>query len=98
MVPTFKDFSALDVHVLQNLPFIHFNQYCCKLLVGSVSELRFTRIPTEWEGITENECLQVIMEREASNPEFGFLYNLASPEHAYYRWRLFSLAQGVHSP
>jgi hypothetical protein len=37
---------------------------------------------------------QVIMEKEAQNPEFAFLYNLASPEHAYYRWRLFSLSQG----
>lgn len=35
------------------------------------------------------------MEREASNPEFAFLYNLASLEHVYYRWRLFSLAQGA---
>lgn len=37
----------------------------------------------------------MIMEKEAGNPEFGFLYNLASPEHAYYRWRLFSLSQGA---
>ncbi len=35
------------------------------------------------------------MEKEAQNPEFAFLYNLASPEHAYYRWRLFSLSQGA---
>ena len=36
------------------------------------------------------------MEKEAQNPEFAFLYNLASPEHAYYRWRLFSLSQGAY--
>ena len=40
-------------------------------------------------------AVQVIMEKEAQNPEFVFLYNLASPEHAYYRWRLFSLSQGA---
>lgn len=57
----------------------------------------FIGFSAEREGLTEDDCLQIIMEREASNPEFGFLYNLASPEHAYYRWRLFSLAQGVHS-
>ena len=39
--------------------------------------------------------MQVIMEREVSNPEFAFLYNLASPEHVYYRWRLYSLSQGA---
>ncbi len=34
------------------------------------------------------------MEREGSNPEFNFLYDIRCPEHAYYRWRLFSLASG----
>ena len=36
------------------------------------------------------------MEREAagSNPEFNFLFDCHCPEHAYYRWRLFSLASG----
>ena len=34
------------------------------------------------------------MAAEASNPEFGFLFDLRAPDHAYYRWRLFSLASG----
>ena len=34
------------------------------------------------------------MEAEAENPDFGFLFELASPAHAYYRWRLHSLAEG----
>ena len=38
--------------------------------------------------------MQVIMEREHSNPEFNFLFDVRCPEHAYYRWRLFSLANG----
>jgi U2-associated protein SR140 len=39
------------------------------------------------------------MERELKNPEFAFLFDLRSPEHVYYRWRIYSLAQGelVHS-
>ena len=37
---------------------------------------------------------QAIMGAEGSNAEFAFLFDLACPEHAYYRWRLFSLAQG----
>ena len=37
---------------------------------------------------------QVVMEREPNNPEFNFLYDVRCPEHAYYRWRLFSLANG----
>ena len=36
---------------------------------------------------------QVLMSREAENPEFIFLFDLDSPEHAYYRWRLYSLVQ-----
>ena len=35
-----------------------------------------------------------VMAAEAGNPEFGFLFDLRAPEHAYYRWRLFSLASG----
>lgn len=38
--------------------------------------------------------LQVVMEREQSNPEFNFLFDVRLPEHAYYRWRLYSLACG----
>lgn len=34
------------------------------------------------------------MEKERNNPEFAFLYDLSSPDHAYYRWRLYSLLQG----
>lgn len=34
------------------------------------------------------------MEREEGNPEFNFLFDIRCPEHAYYRWRLFSLASG----
>lgn len=37
---------------------------------------------------------QTIMERESTNPAFGFLFDLDAPEHAYYRWRLWSLACG----
>ncbi|GAB4814277.1 hypothetical protein N2152v2_001323 [Parachlorella kessleri] len=40
------------------------------------------------------EFEQVVMEREPNNPEFNFLYDVRCPEHAYYRWRLFSLANG----
>ncbi|CAD7701765.1 unnamed protein product [Ostreobium quekettii] len=36
---------------------------------------------------------QVVMEREVGNPMFSFLFDLQSPEHAYYRWKLFSLAE-----
>ena len=36
---------------------------------------------------------QALMSREANNPEFMFLFDLGCPEHAYYRWRLYSLAQ-----
>lgn len=35
------------------------------------------------------------MERESANPEFAFMFNLQSPEHMYFRWRLYSLAQGA---
>lgn len=39
---------------------------------------------------------QALMSREANNPEFMFLFDLGCPEHAYYRWRLYSLAQAGH--
>ncbi|KAI9346902.1 hypothetical protein BDR26DRAFT_834489 [Obelidium mucronatum] len=35
-----------------------------------------------------------LMEREKVNPEFAFLFDHTIPEHAYYRWKLFSLLQG----
>jgi hypothetical protein len=37
---------------------------------------------------------QYIMEREQGIPEFAFLFQPQTPEHTYYRWRLFSLANG----
>ena len=37
---------------------------------------------------------QLILEREMSNPMFTFLHDTASPDHTYYRWRAYSLAQG----
>jgi len=36
---------------------------------------------------------QALMTREAHNPEYTFLFDLASPDHLYYRWRLYSLSQ-----
>ncbi|ORX92772.1 hypothetical protein K493DRAFT_263093 [Basidiobolus meristosporus CBS 931.73] len=36
----------------------------------------------------------VIMEREVDNPKFSFLFKHESPEHVYYRWKLFSMLQG----
>lgn len=38
--------------------------------------------------------VQAIMERERGNPTYAFLFDLASPLHHYYRWRVFSFAQG----
>lgn len=35
---------------------------------------------------------QAVMLKEQANPEFAFLFDLKSPEHIYYRWRLYSLA------
>ena len=35
----------------------------------------------------------MIMNRELSNRSFAFLFENQSPEHIYYRWRLFSLLQ-----
>lgn len=40
------------------------------------------------------EFEQVVMERESDNPEFAFMFDVTLPEHAYYRWRIFSLANG----
>lgn len=36
----------------------------------------------------------MIMNRELNNRLFQFLFDNVSPEHIYYRWRLFSLLQG----
>ena len=35
-----------------------------------------------------------IMNQEINNPQFKFLFENHSPEHIYYRWRLYSLLQG----
>ncbi|KAG0314102.1 U2 snRNP-associated SURP domain-containing protein [Linnemannia gamsii] len=37
---------------------------------------------------------EVLIEKEFRNPSFAFLINLKSPEHIYYRWRLYSMMQG----
>ncbi|KAF9152936.1 U2 snRNP-associated SURP domain-containing protein [Linnemannia schmuckeri] len=36
----------------------------------------------------------ILIEKEFRNPTFAFLINLKSPEHIYYRWRLYSMKQG----
>ncbi|XP_046851921.1 U2 snRNP-associated SURP motif-containing protein-like [Xenia sp. Carnegie-2017] len=36
----------------------------------------------------------MIMNRELNNPQFRFLFDNQSPEHIYYRWKLFSILQG----
>eukprot|EP00240_Pyramimonas_obovata_P002804 CAMPEP_0118921002 /NCGR_PEP_ID=MMETSP1169-20130426/411_1 /TAXON_ID=36882 /ORGANISM="Pyramimonas obovata, Strain CCMP722" /LENGTH=760 /DNA_ID=CAMNT_0006861649 /DNA_START=161 /DNA_END=2439 /DNA_ORIENTATION=+ len=37
---------------------------------------------------------QTVMKLERSNPDFAFLFAPESPEHEYYRWRIFSMANG----
>ena len=37
---------------------------------------------------------QLILEKEADNPLFRFLHDTTHPDHTYYRWRAYSLAQG----
>lgn len=36
----------------------------------------------------------MIMQRERDNPRFSFMFQTRSAEHLYYRWRVYSLAQG----
>ncbi|KND00391.1 uncharacterized protein SPPG_04714 [Spizellomyces punctatus DAOM BR117] len=36
----------------------------------------------------------MIMDREADNPQFRFLFKNDSAEHVYYRWKLYSILQG----
>lgn len=36
---------------------------------------------------------KLVMEREARDPRFAFLYVIQSPEHMYYRWKTYSLSQ-----
>mgnify|MGYP001807463589 CR=1 FL=1 len=38
------------------------------------------------------EFEQLMMMEQQGRPEFNFLFDLDSPEHVYYRWRLYSLA------
>jgi hypothetical protein len=38
------------------------------------------------------EFEQMMMMEQQGRPEFAFLFDLESPEHVYYRWRLYSLA------
>ena len=35
-----------------------------------------------------------VMEKERGNEEFGFLFDYKSPNHQYYKWRVFSLTNG----
>lgn len=35
---------------------------------------------------------QAVMLKEQNNPEFRYLFDFKTPEHAYYRWRLYALA------
>lgn len=37
---------------------------------------------------------KLIMSRESSNLRYSFLFDSSTPEHMYYRWRTYSLAQG----
>ncbi len=49
------------------------------------------------EGVQSSQAVvhvQALMDKETANPEFAFMFNLQTPEHVYFRWRLFSLAQG----
>ncbi|KAF9318428.1 hypothetical protein BG003_011252 [Podila horticola] len=41
-----------------------------------------------------HEFEQALIAKEAHNPSFSFLTEFKSPEHIYYRWKLFSLSQG----
>lgn len=36
----------------------------------------------------------MIMNKELNNPMYRFLFDNQSPEHSYYRWKLFSILQG----
>jgi len=43
------------------------------------------------------EFEQLMMMEQQGRPEFSFLFDLGSPEHLYYRWRLYSLAGRCHT-
>lgn len=36
----------------------------------------------------------MVLEKEINNPDFHFLQKLDSPEHLYYRWRIYSFQKG----
>ncbi|KAF9926155.1 U2 snRNP-associated SURP domain-containing protein [Linnemannia zychae] len=40
------------------------------------------------------EFEDVLIEKQLQNPTFAFLTNIKTPEHIYYRWKLFSMKQG----
>ena len=35
-----------------------------------------------------------VMIKESGNPEFNFMFETTSPDHFYYRWKVYSLSQG----
>ncbi|KAG0216594.1 hypothetical protein BGX33_012452 [Mortierella sp. NVP41] len=37
---------------------------------------------------------EILIEKESQNPSFSFLVDVKTPEHIYYRWKLFSMMQG----
>ncbi|KAF9207810.1 U2 snRNP-associated SURP domain-containing protein [Haplosporangium sp. Z 27] len=41
-----------------------------------------------------HEFEEALIDKESQNPTFAFLVNHKSPEHIYYRWKLFSMMQG----
>ncbi|KAF8983823.1 U2 snRNP-associated SURP domain-containing protein [Entomortierella lignicola] len=41
-----------------------------------------------------HEFEEALIDKESQNPAFAFLVNHKSPEHIYYRWKLFSMMQG----
>ncbi|KAF9110426.1 U2 snRNP-associated SURP domain-containing protein [Mortierella sp. AM989] len=41
-----------------------------------------------------HEFEEALIEKESHNPAFAFLVDHKSPEHIYYRWKLFSMMQG----
>ncbi|KAF9981939.1 U2 snRNP-associated SURP domain-containing protein, partial [Modicella reniformis] len=44
--------------------------------------------------INGHEFEQALIDKESRNPRFAFLIDHKSPEHIYYRWKLFSMMQG----
>lgn len=45
--------------------------------------------------VNEGPMLEaILMDKEANNPMFQFLFDFTCPAHTYYRWRLFSILNG----